>query len=501
MLLSTHFEYLVVLWEVFMSVNPDPLIGQYIGHYLIKALISQELDSALYQAIDARTSNVVLIRKFFPESLNAEQIEQFTQYARKLIALTHPNIEKVLDFGLDSGYPYLVTQYSRDDKLQKRIETPMTWQEIVKIFLPLTHALFTAHASGIYHQDLRPANILLPDGGNTVLSNFGIPHLLPGTGQQADPELDSVRYLSPEQAQGNPADARSNIYATGCILYRLSTGRLPFDAESAAEVMQKHLSGSAIPPREVNPEVPEELQNLILRAMAKSPDDRFPDMASLGVALQRLNTVEKSAQLQGAGVFPPIQSEPGELQATGAAISNRKKPIKKKPSAARVILIILVALIAVVVVGSLLLSIGGAFLLSRSIQNTFKDTEFTFYNVDVERTETMTEKEARIALNKSLEFDNDLLSDFSVDFQSPDIALLGAKTPAGKVFLQVQVSEVDGKPQFSIQKLNQIPLLFVGSILSNGINDGLTAAFDDADFSINDLEITSSRISYSISPK
>jgi len=121
--------------------------------------------------------------------------------------------------------------------------------------------------------------------------------------------------------------------------------------------------------------------------------------------------------------------------------------------------------------------------------------------VDVERTETMTEKEARIALNKSLEFDNDLLSDFSVDFQSPDIALLGAKTPAGKVFLQVQVSEVDGKPQFSIQKLNQIPLLFVGNILSNGINDGLTAAFDDADFSINDLEITSSRISYSISPK
>ncbi|HQP09236.1 MAG TPA: hypothetical protein PLY85_09460 [Anaerolineaceae bacterium] len=165
------------------------------------------------------------------------------------------------------------------------------------------------------------------------------------------------------------------------------------------------------------------------------------------------------------------------------------------------ILTILAVFLAVVVLGSLLISIGGAFLLSRTIQTTFKDSDFTFYNVDVERTETMTEKDARIALNKSLEFDYDLFSNFSVDFQSPDIAMLGAKTPAGKVLLQVQVNDEDGKPQFTLQKLNNIPLLFVGSILSKGINDGLSAAIDDVDFSISELEVTNSRISYSISRK
>ncbi|HPC06491.1 MAG TPA: serine/threonine-protein kinase [Anaerolineaceae bacterium] len=478
-----------------MSDIADPLIGQYIGHYHVKALISQQVDNALYQATDARTLQQVLVKKYFPKDMNAELVEYFTQQARKLIALTHPNIEKVLDFGLDSGYPYLVLQYTGKDSLQNRLETPIPWQDMVKLFLPLTHALFTAHTNGIFHQDLKPASILLSETGAVMLSGLGLPPLPSGSVQNPEPELDTARYWSPEQSQGMPADARSNVYSTGCILYRLATGKLPFDGDTPAEVIQKHLSGSVQPPREIKPQVPAGLQDLILQAMARSPEDRFADMALLGAALQRLITSERPAIMQNASATPSGQG------ATGATVTNRKKRSNKKSSAARVILTILAVFLAVVVLGSLLISIGGAFLLSRTIQTTFKDSDFTFYNVDVERTETMTEKDARIALNKSLEFDYDLFSNFSVDFQSPDIAMLGAKTPAGKVLLQVQVNDEDGKPQFTLQKLNNIPLLFVGSILSKGINDGLSAAIDDVDFSISELEVTNSRISYSISRK
>ena len=483
-----------------MSDITNPLIGQYIGHYQIKEVLSQQDEFSLYKAFDARTSMLVLVKKFFPKDLSSDQLENFNQYAIKLEALSHPNIVKVLDFGVDSGRPYLVMQYIGGSSLENLDETTMPWQEIVKIFLPVTHALHTAHISGIYHQNLQPGSIHFSEGGNVMLSDFGIPERQSSPGIQPETNLDDARFLSPEQMQGNPADARSNIYSAGCILYRLATGRFPFDADSPATIMQKHLSEPAVLPREINPQVPEGLQSLILRATSKSPADRFPDMAALGAALQQLRTFEAQKEKPENVVQPEPTAVPLMQSAVASATRQPQSKTKKHP-VGKVILTILIALVAVLVIVSLLLSLGGAFFLSKTIQTTFKETDFTFYNVNVERTETMTEKQARIALNKSLEFENDLLTNFSVDFQSPDIALLGAQTKLGKVSLQVEITEVDGKPNFKLQKLNKIPLLFVGNILSRGINNGLSAAIEDEDFSIEDLKITNSRISYDIAPK
>ena len=483
-----------------MSDITNPLIGQYSGHYQIKEVLSQQDEFSLYKAFDARTSMLVLIKKFFPKYLSNDQLENFNQHAIKLEALSHPNIVKVLDFGVDSGRPYLVMQYIDGSSLENLIETTMPWQEIVKIFLPITHALHTAHTSGIYHQNLQPDSIHFSEDGKVLLSDFGIPDKLSRPGIQAESNLDDARFLSPEQVQGYPADARSNIYSAGCILYRMATGRLPFDADSPDVVMQKHHSESAVLPREINPQISEGLQNLILRAMSKSPADRFPDMAALGAAIQQLRTFEAQKE-KPVNVLQPESTAVPLMQSAVASAPRRAQSKAKKRPVGKVILTILIALVAFVVIGSLLLSLGGAFFLSKTIQTTFKETDFTFYNVNVERTETMTEKEARIALNKSLDFPKNLLTNFSVDFQSPDIALLGAQTRLGKVSLQVQVTEIDGKPNFKLQKLNKIPLLFIGNILSQGINDGLSAAIEDEDFSIEDLKITNSRISYNIAPK
>ncbi len=430
---------------------------------------------------------------------------RFEREAKALAHLSHPNIVKVLDYGEENGSPYLVMEYVSGGTLKDRMGAPLPWQEAAKLLLPITHALQYAHSQNIIHRDVKPANILISDSGHPMLSDFGIAKML---GQQTTTDLTGTgfgigtpHYMSPEQSFGKPLDGRADIYALGILFYELVTGKLPFDADTPMAVVLKHATEIPPLPSEILPGLPEQVENIILRSIAKVPEDRFPTMAAMGVALENLSR----------GILPPmavltqIPTRQSVIPATQMVQPDKPVETMQKRTQSHKVLRWLVTffgtLIGVLLLASILLSIGGAVLISRLIQTAFSKLDYTFVDTNIKRSEFLTEEEATDALSGTLDmYAADLAASFDVNFQSPDRAFLSAETKYGPAKLEVKITEKKGKPIFSLRKYNDFPLLLVGGILSKGINDGFSIAMDNAEFELNHLEISNTQIEYEIIP-
>lgn len=255
--------------------------GQMLGPYRIINQIGKGGMANVYKAYQPSVDRYVAI-KVLPSQLaeSKEFATRFHQEARIIAMLEHPHILPVFDYGESDGVAYFVMRYLDAGTLKDRMESgrPLPLSEIDKIFTQLAEALSYAHAHGVVHRDLKPANALIDPYGNVFLTDFGIAKLLESASPrltQTDAIMGTPAYISPEQAQGNPVDQRSDIYSLGIILYEMVTGRVPFVADTPLAVLFKHITDPLPLPSAVKLDVPEAIEQVILKALAKDPQDRF----------------------------------------------------------------------------------------------------------------------------------------------------------------------------------------------------------------------------------
>jgi serine/threonine protein kinase len=290
--------------------------GKMIGGYQIADEIGRGGMAIVCRAYQPQLERWVAIKIMHTEVDKEEFLARFRREARAIAALRHPNILTVYDYGEESGIAYIVMEYVPGGSLKSNLtKQPMDWPDAATLVIPVGRALAYAHSQGVVHRDVKPANILLARPEWPLLADFGLIKLLdhqrgitrPGT------SLGTPTYFSPEQAVGSEVDHRSDIYGLALVLYRLVTGRLPFEAESPIDAMLSRLRDEPTPPRQFCPQVSPRLESVIVRALSRNPDDRHPDMEALVADLSRL---------PGATGRAVMQSRPGAPGSTTARLDD-----------------------------------------------------------------------------------------------------------------------------------------------------------------------------------
>ena len=223
---------------------------------------------------------------------------RFSQEAQTVAKLNHPNILQIYDFGEDKGFTYIVSELVPGGDLQDMLEgTAMPALEVLKFMGPLAEALDYAHAAGIVHRDLKPANVLLDNDGRAILADFGLARMLESTTRftQASQALGTPEYMAPEQAMGADADHRSDLYAFGVMIYQMLLGETPFRADTPAATLMAHVHQPLPLPTSLNPDIEPRMEAILLKALAKTPDDRFQSAREMIQALAQASDQVKEA--------------------------------------------------------------------------------------------------------------------------------------------------------------------------------------------------------------
>ena len=299
--------------------DKDPLVGKIFGGYRITEKIAQGGMAAVYRGVDRRLGRDVAIKLVLGGKQYSEVfLKRFRREIRALGKLMHPHIVPLLDFGSIHGVPYLVMPYLSGGTIQDRIGKVWDWYDAAQIIIPIAQALAYAHGNGIIHRDVKPANILLSESGDPMLSDFGLMKMLKeeqsqdltGSGMVGTPD-----YMAPEQWVGE-AVPQTDIYALGIIFYVMITGHLPYEAGSTPEIMFKHISESHVPPRKHVPNIPIEVEMVIERALRKDYEKRYNTMAEFVAELEQIsqqlhtrdsNSIQSRSMSRKAGTVGKFQ--------------------------------------------------------------------------------------------------------------------------------------------------------------------------------------------------
>jgi serine/threonine protein kinase len=293
--------------------------GQMLGPYRIITQIGKGGMANVYKAYQPSVDRYVAI-KVLPSQLAESQefATRFHQEARIIAKLEHPHILPVFDYGESDGVAYFVMRYLEAGTLRDKMEAgrPLPLNDIDRIFTQLAEALSYAHSFGIIHRDLKPANALIDSHGNIFLTDFGIAKLMESASPrltQTDAIMGTPAYISPEQAQSQPVDQRSDIYSLGIILYEMVTGRVPFVADTPLAVLFKHISDPLPLPSLVKPDIPPSIEKVILKALAKDPKDRFSTadefVAAWKRALEEKETIQRVPETTSTPTKYTVPSE------------------------------------------------------------------------------------------------------------------------------------------------------------------------------------------------
>ncbi|GER65578.1 serine/threonine-protein kinase PrkC [Weizmannia acidilactici] len=263
------------------------LIGRRIsGRYKVKSLIGGGGMANVYLARDMILDRDVAVKVLRLDCANEpEFIQRFHREAQSATSLVHPNIVSIYDIGEEDDLNYIVMENVDGMTLKQYIQQngPVSVEKTLDIMGQLTAAISHAHQNHIIHRDIKPQNILISHDGVVKITDFGIAMALSATSiTQTNAVLGSVHYLSPEQARGGMATYKSDIYALGIVMFELLTGRLPFSGESAVSIALKHLQSETPSPKRWNPDIPQSVENIVLKATAKDPFYRYNSADEMG---------------------------------------------------------------------------------------------------------------------------------------------------------------------------------------------------------------------------
>ncbi len=264
----------------------DKNIGKKLdGRYEITELIGVGGMAEVYKGVDVidnKTVAIKILKKEYAE--NEEFLRRFRNESKAIAVLSHPNIVKIYDVGFSEKIQYIVMEYIDGITLKEYIEEEkaLTWKDTVHFVIQILRALQHAHDKGIVHRDIKPQNIMMFTDGTIKVMDFGIAKFAREEGKTAtDQAIGSVHYISPEQASGNVTDAKSDIYSVGAMMYEMLAGRKPFDSDNPVAIAVMHMHDIPERPRAVNPDIPDGLEEIVLRAMEKAPEDRYQTTAEM----------------------------------------------------------------------------------------------------------------------------------------------------------------------------------------------------------------------------
>jgi len=266
----------------------------YGGRYAILERVGTGGMAEVYRARDELLGREVAV-KVLSERFSSDRsfVERFRREAQAAANLNHPNIVSLFDYGSDDGTYFIVMEFIDGSSLSEIIhrEGALMPERAAEIASDVARALERAHAQGLVHRDIKSGNIMITRAGQTKVTDFGIARAVGRDGEQTMTQtgmvIGTAAYLSPEQAQGNPVDGRSDVYSLGVVLYEMLTGRTPFSGDTALSIAYKHVREDPRPPSELNRDVSPQLDAVTLKALAKNPDNRYSTAAEMSEDLQR----------------------------------------------------------------------------------------------------------------------------------------------------------------------------------------------------------------------
>jgi predicted Ser/Thr protein kinase len=324
-------------------------IGENVGPYRIIGQLGQGGMATVYKAYHASLDRYVALKVLHPAfKEDPNFLGRFQREAKMVARMEHPNIVPVYAFEEHEGHPFLVMKYIEGQTLKARLQKgPLSEDEILKITQAVGSALTYAHHKDILHRDVKPSNVLLADDGEIYLADFGLARLASVVDSTLSAEIlvGTPQYISPEQASGvKELDERSDVYCFGVMLYEMSVGRVPFNADTPYAIVFDHIYKPLPLPRSLRPELSEELETVLLKALTKDREDRYPNVASLvkafSAALPSSGVTKVSAAHTSAAaskVSPQPDVAPAAAPSTPAPVATppvaKAKHVKKKRSA------------------------------------------------------------------------------------------------------------------------------------------------------------------------
>lgn len=327
-------------------------MNQYIGkmldnRYEILDVIGVGGMAVVYKAYCHRLHRFVAIKVLKKDlASDAEFRRRFHEEAQAVAMLSHPNIVSVYDVSKGDDLDYIVMELIDGITLKQYMQKKdgrLNWRESLYFITQIVRALGHAHSRGIIHRDIKPQNIMVLRDGSVKVTDFGIACLTSASQTLTQEALGSVHYISPEQARGDRTDARSDIYSAGVVLYEMLTGRLPFEGESAVSVAIQHLSSVPLAPREIDPDIPEALELICMKAMCANLEKRYP---SADAMLEDLEKFRKNNSVDlgyiRADLEEPEDHEPTQAIPTAAIQAARKErtPAEEKKRDKKLIAIV-----------------------------------------------------------------------------------------------------------------------------------------------------------------
>lgn len=316
----------------------EDLTGKQFGHYQIVAPLGEGGMAAVYKAYQPSMERHVAV-KVLPRhmSTSEEFVNRFRREAKLLAQLQHPHILPVFDYGEADGYPYIVMPFINSGTLADLLrKQQLSLPEVRRIMTQLGDALGYAHARGMIHRDIKSSNVLIDERGNCLLTDFGLARMSESATQitSSGAVMGTPAYMSPEQGTGANIDHRSDLYSLGVILYEMVTGRVPYTAETPIAIVFKHIQDPLPSVRKLNPNLPEAVELVLLKLLAKNPTDRYQKAEDFVQAIQKaipevdISYDPSATQIAPAPTrnFQPDLSENTVIASPKAEALSSKKP-------------------------------------------------------------------------------------------------------------------------------------------------------------------------------
>ena len=290
------------------------LEGQTIGKYRVLEALGRGGMAQVFRAYHAQLDRYVAIKVLRSDLVEHEEfLARFRREAHAVSGLRHPNIVQVFDFDAQDEQYYMVMELLEGNTLRAKLNEyrthgeRMPLAEVLRILVDVLNGLGYAHNEGVIHRDIKPANIMLTKRGQAVLTDFGIAQIVGATQYTVSGALmGTLSYMAPEQGFKGHCDSRSDIYSLGIVFYEMLTGYTPFDADTPLAILMKHLNDPLPLPSKIDPALPAVLEPIVLKALAKDPEDRYQSAAEMVAALQQ--AAESGLPTGPRPVVPPIET-------------------------------------------------------------------------------------------------------------------------------------------------------------------------------------------------